>query len=150
MLLLERLNHTSGLPEGQAMVARWLVTHRNEVSSVTVKHVERETFTSPATVMLPAKSLGHDGFGFLRTKLVAEARHLMRYLHSADPTIPWGRDDSLTAAAKVASLVRETTSGCRQMRRGPTCSGRSAVPPCPSAGRSITPAPAYATTGPGT
>ena len=62
MLLLERLNHTSMLPEGQQAVARWLVTHRNEVSTVTVKRIDQEAFISPATVVRLAKTLGYESF----------------------------------------------------------------------------------------
>lgn len=119
MLLLERLNHTSMLPEGQQAVARWLVAHRNEVATVTVKRIAQEAFTSPATVVRLAKALGYESFEPLRAELVAEANYLYQHFRGVDANQPFVRgDDPLTVAAKVAALARETVSDTLSLMDG--------------------------------
>lgn len=119
MLLLERLNHTSQLPEGQRSVARWLIDHRNDVASVTVKRIAQETFTSPATVVRLSKTLGYEGFEPLRAELVAEAAYLNQHFREADANRPIAEgDDPLTVAAKVAALARETASDTLSLMDG--------------------------------
>lgn len=109
MLLLEQLNHTSGLSEGQRTIARWLVAHRDEMANVTTKEIARQTFTSPAAVVRLAKNLGYDGFEPLRRELMAEAAYLNRNFRSVDANRPFDPGDKpLTVAAKVAALARET------------------------------------------
>ena len=121
MLLLEQLNNTSMLPDGQRAVAQWLAAHRNEVAMVTVKRIAQETFTSPATVVRLAKALGYEGFEPLRAELVVEASYLNQHFRGVDANQPIAEDDDpLTVAAKVAALARETASDTLSLMDGVT------------------------------
>lgn len=110
MLLLERLIHPDvRLSANQADVARWLIAHRDEVATITVKRIATQTLTSPATVVRLAKALGYNGFEDLRRELVAESGYLNQHFVGVDANQPFSAGDRpATVAAKLASLARET------------------------------------------
>ena len=110
MLLLERLRlDEEKLSDGQREVARWLVSHRSEVPTVTVKRIAEQTYTSPATVVRLAKSLGYASFEPMRMELVKEIAYLDRGFAGLDPHHPFKSDDGvMTIATRVAAFARET------------------------------------------
>lgn len=89
-------------------IARYILNHGDDVLSMSVKQLAKQTYTSPATIVRLCKKIGLEGYNDFKIKYSAELQYDLHRGERIDVNFPFEKDDSYPSIChKLASLSQE-------------------------------------------
>lgn len=109
MLLTEKIQTIEHLSSGQRAIADFLLEEKEAISEMTIKEIAHRTYTSPATLIRFAKTLGYEGFEQLKNEFLEEQKYIHQHFVKIDANYPFQQNEGyISIAGKISSLVKET------------------------------------------
>lgn len=95
----------------EGVVIEYILEKKEEIESMTVEEIAKETFSSKSTLVRIAKKLNYNGWTELKNDFLKELDYLNASTISVDANIPFTNQDSLmTIANNIATLKKESIS----------------------------------------
>ncbi|WP_306008816.1 MurR/RpiR family transcriptional regulator [Bacillus sp. MMSF_3353] len=110
MLLTEKMKEDIFSSSERAIIV-YLFEQRENIKDKTTKHISKETYTHPSTLIRIAKKLGYSGWVEFKNSFLDEIEYLNSHFSSIDANYPFeGRDSIMTVTNKMALLNQTTIS----------------------------------------
>ena len=113
MRIIHRMQDDSLFTQAELSVRDYLLSHRDQIHSLSTDDVARQNYVSKATLTRFAKKLGCGGWNELRMQLMGE---LVRPMPTSDPVdadFPYPNGSTVREViARLAKLKTETISAC--------------------------------------
>ncbi|TCW00944.1 RpiR family transcriptional regulator [Longibaculum muris] len=94
--------------ESEKEIARYILNHGDDVLSMSVKELAKNTYTSPATIVRLCKKIGLEGYNDFKIKYSAELQYDLHHSNRIDVNFPFEKKDTHPMIChKLASLSEE-------------------------------------------
>lgn len=94
--------------ESEKEIARYILNHGDNVLSMSVKELAKNTYTSPATIVRLCKKIGLEGYNDFKIKYSAELQYDLHHSNRIDVNFPFEKKDTHPMIChKLASLSEE-------------------------------------------
>lgn len=111
MKISTQLEYALNFTDSEREIAKYILTHRGDVLSMSTKSLAKATYTSPATIVRLFQKLGLEGYNDFKIKYSAELQNQNDSLEDVNTNIPFNQEDDLSVIAhKLATLHTETIS----------------------------------------
>ena len=108
MSIMTQLEFELEFSQSEKQIAKYILNHGEEVLSMSVKELAKETYTSPATIVRLCKKIGLDGYNDFKIKYSAELQYDLHHTDRIDVNFPFSKDDSYPMIChKLSSLYQE-------------------------------------------
>lgn len=109
-MLIQQLLETSDLfSSNEKEVAQYLLSHKEDIKSLSITDISKETFTSPSTTVRLAQKLGYNGWKELKEAFYDEIRYLESHFTEIDPNIPFSQKNTMQdISGIIASLLKDS------------------------------------------
>ena len=75
--------------ESEKEIARYILNHGDDVLSMSVKELAKNTYTSPATIVRLCKKIGLEGYNDFKIKYSAELQYDLHHSNRIDVNFPF-------------------------------------------------------------
>lgn len=113
MSVLEKLGEIRGLTNAERTVARFIITHPDEATGLTIAELADRTYTSNASIIRLCRKLGLDGYRSFRIQLAADLERKRAAPTSIGvdrPIYPGERSE--VVMSRLAILMKEAIGSC--------------------------------------
>ena len=108
MSIMTQLEFELEFSQSEKQIAKYILNHGEEVLSMSVKELAKETYTSPATIVRLCKKIGLEGYNDFKIKYSAELQYDLHHTDRIDVNFPFSKDDSYPMIChKLSSLYQE-------------------------------------------
>lgn len=108
MSIMTQLEFELEFSESEKEIARYILNHRDDVLSMSVKELAKNTYTSPATIVRLCKKIGLEGYNDFKIKYSAELQYDLHHSNRIDVNFPFEKKDTHPMIChKLASLSEE-------------------------------------------
>ena len=108
MSIMTQLEFELEFSQSEKQIAKYILNHGEEVLSMSVKELAKETYTSPATIVRLCKKMGLEGYNDFKIKYSAELQYDLHHTDRIDVNFPFSKDDSYPMIChKLSSLYQE-------------------------------------------
>lgn len=116
MSIMTQLEFELEFSQSEKEIARYILNHGEEVLSMSVQQLAKETYTSPATIVRLCKKLGLEGYNDFKIKYSAELQYDLHHNKRIDVNFPFDREDSYPMIChKLATLSQEVIADTIQL-----------------------------------
>lgn len=116
MSIMTQLEFELEFSESEKEIARYILNHGDDVLSMSVKQLAKQTYTSPATIVRLCKKIGLEGYNDFKIKYSAELQYDLQRTDRIDVNFPFDKDDSHPIIChKLASLSQEVIADTIQL-----------------------------------
>lgn len=116
MSIMTQLEFELNFSSSESEIAKYILNHGDNVLSMSVKELAKQTYTSPATIVRLCKKIGLEGYNDFKIKYSAELQYDLHYNDRIDVNFPFKKDDSQTLIChKLAALSQEAISDTIQL-----------------------------------
>lgn len=116
MSIMTQLEFELDFSSSEREIAKYILNHGDDVLSMSVKELAKQTYTSPATIVRLCKKIGLEGYNDFKIKYSAELQYDLHYNDRIDVNFPFRKDDSQTLIChKLAALSQEAISDTIQL-----------------------------------
>lgn len=113
MGLIHQLEQKKDFTQGECVIAEYILSHREEVSSLSIVELARQTFSSNASIIRLCRKLGTAGYREFRLAFVSEQEKHRFEEYSGDVNYPFAhRDGPGTIMRSVAEISKEALETC--------------------------------------
>ena len=106
MLILQKLEEEKSLSPNEKIVADYLLKNKDQIQSLSITTISKDTYTSPSTTVRLAQKCGYEGWKELRDAFYNEISYLESHFQIIDPNIPFEKNDSIqTISHKIETLL---------------------------------------------
>lgn len=115
MSILASLQARQGFTESDNKLADFVMAHPDDVSSLTVDALARESFTSAATVVRFCRKVGCDGYRDFCVRLTAEIERDRMGRRGVDTNAPFTEGEGVPSVmSSIASLHKDAVDTCHR------------------------------------
>lgn len=108
MSIMTQLEFELEFSESEKEIARYILNHGDDVLSMSVKELAKNTYTSPATIVRLCKKIGLEGYNDFKIKYSAELQYDLHHSNRIDVNFPFEKKDTHPMIChKLASLSEE-------------------------------------------
>lgn len=108
MSIMTQLEFELEFSESEKEIARYILNHGDNVLSMSVKELAKNTYTSPATIVRLCKKIGLEGYNDFKIKYSAELQYDLHHSNRIDVNFPFEKKDTHPMIChKLASLSEE-------------------------------------------
>lgn len=108
MSIMTQLEFELDFSSSEKQLARHILNHGEEVLTLSIKELAKQTYTSPATIVRLCHKLGLEGYADFKIKYSAELQFDRHSSNRIDVNFPFVKEDSSHQIAhKLASLHQE-------------------------------------------
>ena len=108
MSIMTQLEFELEFSESEKEIARYILNHGDDVLSMSVKELAKNTYTSPATIVRLCKKIGLEGYNDFKIKYSAELQYDLHHSDRIDVNFPFEENDTHPMIChKLASLSEE-------------------------------------------
>lgn len=108
MSIITQLEFELEFSESEKEIARYILNHGDDVLSMSVKELAKNTYTSPATIVRLCKKIGLEGYNDFKIKYSAELQYDLHHSNRIDVNFPFEKKDTHPMIChKLASLSEE-------------------------------------------
>ncbi|MFR7591491.1 MAG: MurR/RpiR family transcriptional regulator [Longibaculum sp.] len=108
MSIMTQLEFELEFSESEKEIAKYILNHGDEVLSMSVKQLAKNTYTSPATIVRLCKKIGLEGYNDFKIKYSAELQYDLHHSDRIDVNFPFDKNDTHPMIChKLASLSEE-------------------------------------------
>lgn len=108
MSIMTQLEFELEFSESEKEIARYILNHGDDVLSMSVKELAKNTYTSPATIVRLCKKIGLEGYNDFKIKYSAELQYDLHHSNRIDVNFPFEKKDPHPMIChKLASLSEE-------------------------------------------
>lgn len=116
MSIMTQLEFELEFSQSEKEIARYILNHGEEVLSMSVQQLAKETYTSPATIVRLCKKLGLEGYNDFKIKYSAELQYDLHHNNRIDVNFPFNKEDSYPMIChKLATLSQEVIADTIQL-----------------------------------
>ena len=110
MKLLQKIEeYTILYTDSRAQIAEFLLQNKDKLNQYSMNDIAQQTFSSKATLVRFAKSLGFSGWKELAKTLIEEIRYEETHYSDISPNIPFDKNDSFPdVIQKIATIQVES------------------------------------------
>jgi len=113
MGLIHQLEQKKNFTQAESTIADYILDHREEVSSLSIVELAKQTFSSNATIIRLCRKLGTSGYKDFRLAFVSEYEKYRFEGYSGDVNYPFAlRDGPGTIMKSVAEISKEALETC--------------------------------------
>lgn len=107
MKLLQKIEeYTILYKDSRSQIAEFIMQNKNKLNQYTMNDISQQTYSSKATLVRFAKSLGFSGWTELIRTLIEEIRYEEIHYSDISPNIPFDRNDSFTEIIKKIATIQ--------------------------------------------
>ncbi len=116
MSIMTQLEFELEFSHSEKEIARYILKNGEEVLTMSVKQLAKNTYTSPATIVRLCKKIGLEGYNDFKIKYSAELQYDLHHANRIDVNFPFENDDSYPLIAhKLATLSQEVITDTIQL-----------------------------------
>lgn len=109
MYLVQKIDEMMLYSDSRKTIASFVLEKRSKINQYTLQQIAEATFTSKATLVRFAQSLGYKGWREFVSAFVEETYHQDSFFSDIDPNIPFSEEDSTEDVInKISSLQVES------------------------------------------
>lgn len=107
MKLIQKIeDYTILYKDSRSQIAEFLIQNKDEINQYSMNDISKQTFSSKATLVRFAKSLGFSGWKELIKTLIEEIRYEEKHYSAISPNIPFDKNDSFQEIIQNISTVQ--------------------------------------------
>ena len=94
MSIMTQLEFELEFSESEKEIARYILNHGDDVLSMSVKELAKNTYTSPATIVRLCKKIGLEGYNDFKIKYSAELQYDLHHSNRIDVNFTFEKKDT--------------------------------------------------------
>lgn len=107
MKLIQKIeDYTILYKDSRSQIAEFLIQNKDDLNEYSMNDISKQTFSSKATLVRFAKSLGFSGWKELIKTLIEEIRYEEKHYSAISPNIPFDKNDSFQDIIQNISTVQ--------------------------------------------
>jgi DNA-binding MurR/RpiR family transcriptional regulator len=107
MKLIQKIeDYTILYKDSRSQIAEFLIHNKDDLNNYSMNDISKQTFSSKATLVRFAKSLGFSGWKELIKTLIEEIRYEEKHYSAISPNIPFDKNDSFQDIIQNISTVQ--------------------------------------------
>lgn len=107
MKLIQKIeDYTILYKDSRSHIAEFLIQNKDDLNEYSMNDISKQTFSSKATLVRFAKSLGFSGWKELIKTLIEEIRYEEKHYSAISPNIPFDKNDSFQEIIQNISTVQ--------------------------------------------
>ncbi|WP_107996016.1 MurR/RpiR family transcriptional regulator [Trichococcus paludicola] len=107
MKLIQKIeDYTILYKDSRSQIAEFLIQNKDDLNEYSMNDISKQTFSSKATLVRFAKSLGFSGWKELIKTLIEEIRYEEKHYSAISPNIPFDKNDSFQKIIQNISTVQ--------------------------------------------
>lgn len=109
MLLIQKLEYLENLTNNEKTVANYLLNHQNEIKTLSINQISKDTYTSLSTTVRLAQKCGYKGWKDLKIGLLDEISYLNSSSDDINANTPFTKNDNYhTISKNIAYLLSQS------------------------------------------
>jgi len=107
MKLIQKIeDYTILYKDSRSQIAEFLIQNKDDLNEYSMNDISKQTFSSKATLVRFAKSLGFSGWKELIRTLIEEIRYEEKHYSAISPNIPFDKNDSFQEIIQNIATVQ--------------------------------------------